>query len=397
MEEDPAREFSFSLVDHKVVRVCSEAEAAAAEAAAAAAAADPAGEFSFTLVDHKVVRVCSEAEAEAVEAAEAAGGAAAEAAAEAGEAVVAGKKAAARPQADARPQAPDLMWHVERYGVPEARAEFGVDGAGVRVAVIDTGAHCAHPRLGGRVTAHDYTGLGLGGGDDNGHGSHVCGIVHAVAPGAEIHSFRVFEPQNRAVESNIMRALEDILSEKHGRFDVINMSLGAEEPRQSMRMALLDLNSRGSIICCAAGNAKDHCSVDAPRFGTVNWPAHFNSTIAVGSLDRDRRRSPFSSTGPMITVMAPGENVWSCWKDDTLACLSGTSMATPFVAGVMCLMLQACKNRAQPRPNMGELLHCMAASCSDLEAPGFDFFTGYGCIHPPGLIARVLSRAPRYD
>ena len=329
-------------------------------------------DLEFCLVDHEVVERCP---------AHAAGGAAA-------------TKKLPRPRP--RP-GPDMTWHLERYGVPKARRKFEVDGTGVRVAVIDTGAHDAHPGLHGRVTAHDYTGLGLGGGDANGHGSHVCGVVHAVAPGAEIHSFRVFEPKNRAVERNILNALSDILAHKHGRFDVINMSLGSEEPQQRMRMLLLELNARGAIVCCAAGNEKDHSSADAPRFGTINWPAHFNSTIAVGSVDRDRHRSPYSSSGPKITVMAPGENVWSCWNDGTMACLSGTSMATPFVSGVMCLTLEACKKRSVPRPDLSELLHCMAQSCSEMEAPGFDFFTGYGCINPPGLIGRVLSRPARYD
>lgn len=321
-------------------------------------------DLEFCLVDHEVSRTCPVGEA------------------------VRGEGGTVPP--------PDLKWHLEKYGVPEARREFDVDGTGMRVAVIDTGAYCAHPEMHGRVTAHDYTGLGLGGGDADGHGSHVCGVVHAVAPGAEVHSFRVFEPQNRAVERNIMRALTDILSEKHGRFDVINMSLGSEEPRQRMRTVLLQLNARGAFVCCAAGNEKDHASADAPRFGTVNWPAHFNSTIAVGSVDSHRRRSPYSSSGPKITLMAPGENVWSCWKDDTMACLSGTSMASPFVSGVVCLVLEACKNRSVPRPNLSELLYCIARSSSDMEAPGFDFFTGYGCINPLGLIRHALSRAPRY-
>ncbi len=291
----------------------------------------------------------------------------------------------------------NARWHLERFGADKAREEFGVDGTGIRVAVIDTGVYAAHKGLGGKVIGHDYTGLNLGPGDDNGHGSHVCGVVHDVAPGAEIHSFRVFEPRNRAVERNIMNALRDIASEKHGRFDVVNMSLGSEVPHEAMRMLLLEMNARGVFLCCAAGNEKDHEALGAPRFGTINWPAHFNSTIAVGSVGMDGRRSVFSSTGPKITVMAPGDQVWSCWKDDTLACLSGTSMATPYVSGVICLVLEACKKRSVQRPNLCELLDGMAKSCCDMEAPGFDFFTGDGRLDPPGLIRCLLKKPPRYE
>eukprot|EP00873_Tetraselmis_striata_P033736 jgi/Tetstr1/454000/TSEL_040919.t1 len=287
-------------------------------------------------------------------------------------------------------------WHLDTFGVQAARERFGVDGTGVCVAVIDTGVHAAHPDLHGRVTAHDYTGAGDGG-DEDGHGTHVCGIVHAVAPGAEIHSFRVFGPDSRAVMGNIMSALHDIKIGRHGRFDVVNMSLGAGEPCQEMRLLLLELNARGALLCCAAGNEGDHDGASAPRFGTVSWPAQFNSTIAVGSVDARRRRSPYSSSGPKITIMGPGENVWSCWNDGRTARLSGTSMASPFVAGVIVLALEACRKRRAPRPNMSEMLCCMATSCLDLEAPGFDFFTGYGCIEPGALIDRVLARAARYE
>lgn len=285
--------------------------------------------------------------------------------------------------------APDIDWHARLFGVYEARAAHGVDGTGVRVAVIDTGVNHSHPGLAGRVTAHDCTGFGPG--DENGHGSHCCGVVHCVAPGAEIHSFRVFEPKNTAVLRNIMDALRRISSGELGRFDIVSMSLGGGSPSHDMRMALLELTAKGVVVCCAAGNEGDHDKEGAPRFGTVNYPAHFCSTVAVGSIDRNRRRSQFSSSGPKITVMAPGENVWSCWKDDGLACLSGTSMATPFVAGTLALLIQACKKNKLPSPTLSQIIYCMAKSSADMEDPGFDFFTGYGCINPPGIIQRYID------
>lgn len=287
--------------------------------------------------------------------------------------------------------APDIDWHTRLFGVAEARATHGVDGTGVRVAVIDTGVNHSHPGLAGSVTAHDCTGFGPG--DENGHGSHCCGVVHSVAPGAEIHSFRVFEPKNTAVIRNIMEALRRIASGELGKFDIVSMSLGGGAPSHEMRMALLELTAKGVIVCCAAGNEGDHEREGAPRFGTVNYPAHFSSTIAVGSLDKQRRRSQFSSSGPKITVMAPGENVWSCWKDNGLACLSGTSMATPFVAGTLALLFHACLKNKISKPTLSQLIFSMARSSADMEEPGFDFFTGYGCINPPGMIQRYLDLA----
>ena len=289
----------------------------------------------------------------------------------------------------AAPPPRDLRWHLELCGVDRARATWGLTGAGARVAVIDTGVNAAHPRLGGRAVAHDYTVTRDGPADADGHGSHCCGIVHDVAPGAEVHSFRVFDDELRADRRSLVNALAAIRDGTHGRFDVVNMSLGSGQPDQAMRILLLEICASGTLVCCAAGNSEAHDRDDAPRFGTVDWPAHYNSTIAVGSVDRRRRRSPFSSSGPKITVMAPGQEVWSCWKDDSMACLSGTSMASPFAAGVLALAAEMCAARGWAAPSLSEALCCMAKSCAGMEAPGFDFFTGYGCLDPRGFLGEL--------
>lgn len=286
-------------------------------------------------------------------------------------------------------RSPDDAWHLNEFGVKEARSAHNVSGSGVRVAVIDTGVDGDHPYFGRKVVGHDYTGLGPE--DHDGHGTHCCGIVHGVAPGAEIHSFRVFDPTNTAVLRNINMALRDILSGEHGRFDVVSMSLGGGEPSHEMRMLLLELAASGVVIFCAAGNESSHDRPDAPRFGTVNWPAQFACTVAVGSVDRGGRRSGFSSSGPKIGVMAPGGNVWSSWKEGQMACLSGTSMACPFVAGVTALLFEACRARRIPPPGLPQILLCIAKSSCDMESPGFDFFTGDGCINPRGMIDRYLE------
>lgn len=284
----------------------------------------------------------------------------------------------------------EMSWHLYEFGIHQLREKYGVSGKGVKIAIIDTGVDASHPQFGGKVVAHDCTGEGAE--DVDGHGTHCCGISQSVAPGAEIHSFRVFGTSGQAVHRNIMTALAKV--NKMG-FHVVNLSLGSGQPSQAMRMALLELNARGTLICCAAGNDGDHEGADAPRFGTVSFPAGFNSTIAVGSVDKKRVRSPFSSSGPKITVMAPGQAVWSCWKDGAVACLSGTSMASPFLAGVLALLHETCAKRALKPLNLSEVLYAAALSCSDMEDSGFDFFTGYGLIHPSGFVERSLQIAMR--
>jgi subtilisin len=277
-------------------------------------------------------------------------------------------------------------WHVRGFGVHEARRELGLTGKGVRVAVIDTGVLLDHPELRDRTTAADYSSEGAN--DENGHGTHCCGIVAAVAPAAHIVSIKVFDREGYAVRDNINRALADILAGVYGNVRVVNMSLGGGQPCETMRMLLLELNARGVALVCAAGNESSHDKKDAPRFGTVNWPAHFSSTLAVGSVDRRRERSEFSSTGPKIAVMAPGEMIVSAWKNGGHAVLSGTSMASPFVAGCLALLVERCAASALPQPDLGKLLWALAASSEDMEASGSDFYTGDGLIRPKRLVER---------
>ncbi|AUF82638.1 subtilase family protein [Tetraselmis virus 1] len=279
-------------------------------------------------------------------------------------------------------------WYVQQYRIPELRQKYGVTGKKIRVAVVDTGVCTTHPELQG-IVARDCTGEGPE--DIDGHGTHCCGIVRSVAPDAEIISIKVFDKNNRAVLRSLVKALNNIMNGVYGNIDVINMSLGSGEPNQEMRMILLKLSAKGKIIICAAGNEFDHTAKDAPRFGTVSWPAHFNSTLAVGSVNVNKNRSKFSSSGPKITIMAPGEDIPSTWINREYATLSGTSMASPFVCGCMALLLEKCLNEGLPSPDMSKLLWIIAVSSTDLEKKGFDYFTGYGLISPDKLIEEYIK------
>lgn len=282
---------------------------------------------------------------------------------------------------------PPDSWSPDSYGAQQARDAFNISGKSVCVAVIDTGVF-VHPDI-PNVVPVDYTGDGPV--DSDGHGTHCCGIVGKCAPGAKIISMRVFGKNNCAAHQNIVKALKSIIKGKHGKVDIVNMSLGAGEPSEVMRELLLRLAAKGIIIVCAAGNESDHSSADAPRFGTISWPAHFNSTIAVGSINKAMKRSAFSSSGPKITVMAPGERIVSTWLDGKHAVLSGTSMASPYVAGCLALLLEHANNLGLPKPDSSKLLWCFSVSSGDMEEKGFDFFTGYGYIQPAALINRYTK------
>ena len=288
-------------------------------------------------------------------------------------------------------RAPLEQWAIASHGVRRLWESCGTKGAGARVAVIDTGVNTSHPDLRG-VAAHDYTGDGPE--DRDGHGTHCCGIVGAsdsgrvcgVSPGCELHSFRVFNDAGVCRNSWIIAALRDIRDRRHGRFDVVSMSLGAQMPSEQMRMILMEMAATGVIVLAAAGN-DGAPEGDAGGAGTVDYPAAFMSTIAVGSTDRRRNRSGFSSTGDKLVVTGPGQEITSCWVGaDAYATISGTSMACPFVAGCVALLVSYARAKGLPPPRLDAVMYCLAASAVDIDRPGYDFNTGFGDVNPAGLL-----------
>jgi subtilisin family serine protease len=142
-------------------------------------------------------------------------------------------------------------------------------------------------------------------------------------------------------------------------------------------------------VICAAGNDG--------RPDSVNYPARWPFTIAVGAVDRQGRLSRFSSQGTELDICAPGEDVLSAWPGGGYAKLSGTSMATPFVSGVVALMLA--KHRRQPGStpvnDIEELREHLARTATDAGATGHDPHYGFGLINPAGLLAGGADeRAP---
>jgi minor extracellular protease Epr len=294
-----------------------------------------------------------------------------------------------RDMEDRAPQ--PTAWHMQKFGIPALWGQLGTRGRGVRVAVIDTGVDARHPAL-PTVVAHDYAASG-GGADQQGHGTHVCGLIAGaytgVAPDAEVVSIKVFGSNGAATAGNIMRALRDVRDGVFGAVDIVNMSLGSPQPSEEMRLLLLELTARGKLVVCAAGNQGAHdAAVGAPRFGTVSYPALFENTLAVGSVAENGARSKFSSTGPGVAVMAPGEAVLSTWPNGGAALLSGTSMAAPFLSGCLALLVAACRARGKASPGTDVVRYLLAATYADMEAGGFDLYTGNGCVAPAALIAR---------
>ncbi|MHC4172105.1 MAG: S8 family peptidase [Planctomycetota bacterium] len=229
------------------------------------------------------------------------------------------------------PPSQQLPWGVDR--IDAEWAWDTVTGAGAKVAVLDTGIDYKHPDLddncyGGVNVINprkDYK-------DDNGHGTHVAGIIAAedndigvvgVAPGAYLYGVKALDRNGSGWLSDIIAGLEWCVN---NGMDIVNMSLGTNSDIQALHDAC-DAASAKVILVAAAGNDG----------GAVDYPAAYNSVIAVSATNISDGLAYFSSYGPEIEIAAPGVNILSTYKGGGYETHSGTSMAAPHVAGTLTL------------------------------------------------------------
>lgn len=235
-------------------------------------------------------------------------------------------------------------------------------GAGVKAYVIDTGVRATHTEFAGRVAA-GYTAVadGFGTDDCNGHGTHVAGTIggttYGVAKRVTIVPVRVLDCFGSGTLSGVIAGIDWVTANNNGALAVANMSLGASATA-TVDAAVERLVAAGVTVAVAAGNA----NVDA--CGTS--PARTPSAITVGATDNTDARAVYSNFGPCVDIFAPGTNVTSSWADTDSATntISGTSMATPHVAGAAALILAA--NPGMTPANVAAAM--MAASTPNVVA-----------------------------
>ena len=210
-------------------------------------------------------------------------------------------------------------------------------GSGVRVYIIDTGILTSHTQFGGRASAV-FDVNGGNGQDCNGHGTHVAGTVggstYGVAKSALLRGVKVFQCANSTSTSNIIAGVNWVTSNRILPA-VANMSVGGPAS-SSMDTAVQNLINSGVTVAVAAGNSN---GANACNFS----PARVAAAITVGSTTTSDARSSFSNIGTCLDIFAPGSGIQSAWWTSTTATatLSGTSMASPHVAGVAALYKQA--------------------------------------------------------
>ncbi|MEH6376536.1 S8 family peptidase [Streptomyces sp. KLMMK] len=258
--------------------------------------------------------------------------------------------------ASATQEAPP-SWGLDRIDQAETKGDGKYaypDGAGegVTAYVIDTGVHISHKDFGGRASfgfnAVDKSDKAE---DDNGHGTHVAGTIagtaHGVAKKAKIVAVKVLDGQGSGSTEQVVAGI-DWVTKNHKGPSVANMSLGGGAD-EALDAAVQKAIASGVTFAIAAGNE----SSDAGN----SSPARVKEAITVASTTKDDQQSDFSNFGSVVDLYAPGSDITSDWNDSDSGTktISGTSMATPHVAGAAAVYLGAHKD-ATPEQVAGALV-----------------------------------------
>lgn len=264
-------------------------------------------------------------------------------------------------------------------------------GPDIIVAVLDSGIDVNHPDLKNMLVLGTNTVNPLKSArDDEGHGTHVAGIIGAAGnngigvsgiagiPGVKIMPVKVF---NGTEGSDISISDGIIWAADHGA-KVINMSFGSYFQSDVLNDAIDYAYNKGIVLVAAAGNWASQ---------EISYPAALSKVIAVSATDRKDQLADFSSYGPQIDVSAPGKEIYSTYwdphKGSTYRELSGTSMASPMVAGLAAVILAQ-----NPKLTNDEVRQVIEESAADLGDPGWDTMFGYGRIDVQKALSMTLIK-----
>jgi len=285
-----------------------------------------------------------------------------------------GGKPGPNPSPAPSPPPQQIGWGVQKVW---GAAQPSATGSGIKVAVIDTGIDLTHPDLQGNIAGGaTFVSLTSTPDDDNGHGSHVAGIIAAldnsigyvgVAPGASLYAVKVLDRNGSGYVSAVAQGIDWA---RTSGMNVGNMSLGSSSPSTTLEDACNAAQTAGLLLVAAAGNSGDGSTATTE----LSYPGAYAACVGVGATDIYDHLASFSNTGSFVDVSAPGVSVPSCYKDGGYATLSGTSMASPHVAGLAAL-------RWTPGTSTPATVRAaLIANARDTGGDGYDNGFGYGIV-----------------
>ncbi|MEW6554076.1 MAG: S8 family peptidase [Actinomycetota bacterium] len=264
------------------------------------------------------------------------------------------------------------QWHLPSISAPQAW-DATIGSTDVTIAIIDTGVDYNHQDLKDKcVAGYNYVDRNSDPMDDHGHGTHVAGIAAALGNNstgvagvdwkARIMPIKALDSRGSGYVSDVATSIR--YAADHGA-EVINMSLGTSEYSYTLEEAVNYAHNKGVIVVAASGNESS----------SVSYPAACNHVIAVGALESNDSLAYFSNRGQEQDLTAPGVSILSTLPG-SYGKMSGTSMASPVVAGCASLVLAA-----HPGYSPNQVEQALKDTATDLGASGFDNNYGYGKVN----------------
>jgi subtilisin family serine protease/plastocyanin len=305
----------------------------------------------------------------------------------------------------------DPLYSLSQWGVKRINADtawdFTLGTHNVTVAVLDTGIDYTHDDIsqnmwkdGSGHYGYDFWNDDADPMDDNingyesgvwmpyvniFHGTHVAGVVGADINNAigiagtaqcKLMAVKVMNDSGEGTDATVAQGM--IWAVDHGA-QIITMSLGVDSQTLALTNAVHYASAHGVVLVAAAGNE---------GLSSISYPAAYPEVIAVGASDKLDHRASFSNYGSNLEVMAPGVQIWSAKPGDAYQELSGTSTATPFVAGVTALMLSI-----NPALTAAQIRTVLNETADDLGTTGWDMLTGWGMVDAHAAVQAVSGPA----
>ena len=279
------------------------------------------------------------------------------------------------PKIDAK-QIGQRYTNLHQIGAYEAQER--TKGNGVNVGVIDTGIDYDHEQLKprfGKKKGYDFVHETATPQDDNGHGSHVAGIIAGaevgVAPRCNLFAPKALDARGYGNEADILSAIDWAIEHD---IHILNMSLGSSRASNAEHAAINAALRSGIIIAAAAGNDGD---------SSYNYPASYPGVYSVAAVNHKNEHAYFSNHNDMVFISAPGVDIFSCYKNNKYIELSGTSMATPHIAGSAALAISLAADA-----HLEEILEATAQRLGTSEDSRLYF--GAGLVRADKAVASLL-------
>ena len=306
-------------------------------------------------------------------------------------------------------------YYSKQWALGAINAEYAWDmatyGNDIKVAVIDSG-YSYHPDLDANVLPGENFFVTVGNGVDDfsdvsatavtdniGHGTHVSGIIAAVAdnskgiagiaPKAKIVPLKCFDknPDTGADYGTSLKMLTKAICDAVDEYgcQIINMSWVASENTDPLKTVIDYAYGKGAILVAAAGNDGNT---------TMYYPAGYSNVIGAASIDSSLNKSSFSNYNTSVTVAAPGSSIISTYiinSKSTYAWADGTSQATPMISAMAAIALSA-----KPDLTNAEFLEILTQSATDLGDEGYDTSFGYGLVNVEAMLNKITEETLGY-